>query len=392
MNRSTLLATIAICITTIITASILTYAGPLDPPAGPIDSTYRTLTEVEPRTPINSTTTPGDADSVFKIIKPGSYYLTGQLTGANGKIGLEIAASSVSIDLRGFSVVGVNGSLQGIRTTANGNDVTISNGIVRNWGGDGMNLITDDNFGAILTNMHFSGNGNAGCRVDLGAVLSSCTASNNGAEGFVSTGNAIFENCSATSNGEDGFVTYYGTVFRDCSARENTGNGYTINENCSVENCTAYTNGATGFDATFGLTITNSSSVANTAGGFDIGDGSIITHCTARDNGADGITITNATVAFGNNCSGNTAAGIRVFGNDSRIEGNNARENLRGIDVDSVGNIIIRNTASGNTTANYSIVSGNVCYVVNAATAGSIGGSSGGTPPGSTDPSVNFSY
>ena len=47
-------------------------AGPLDPPAGPVTSTYKTLNEVEPRTPINVVNTPGDADSLFKITAPGS--------------------------------------------------------------------------------------------------------------------------------------------------------------------------------------------------------------------------------------------------------------------------------------------------------------------------------
>ncbi|HZW06443.1 MAG TPA: hypothetical protein VFF65_04910, partial [Phycisphaerales bacterium] len=52
-------------------------AGPIDPPAGPVAPTGRTLAEVEPRTPIGPVTTPGDADAVFKITQPGSYYLAG---------------------------------------------------------------------------------------------------------------------------------------------------------------------------------------------------------------------------------------------------------------------------------------------------------------------------
>ena len=51
----------------------LALAGPLNPPAGPVTSTYKTLTEVEPRIAINLTNTPGDANSVFKITQRGSY-------------------------------------------------------------------------------------------------------------------------------------------------------------------------------------------------------------------------------------------------------------------------------------------------------------------------------
>jgi len=75
------------------------WAGPLDPPAGPVTSTYKTLTEVEPRTAINTTNTPGDADSLFKITQPGSYYLTGNITGVAAKHGIEIAVAATPVML-----------------------------------------------------------------------------------------------------------------------------------------------------------------------------------------------------------------------------------------------------------------------------------------------------
>ena len=42
-------------------AAILSRAGPLTPPGGTVASTYKTLSEVEPRTAISAATTPGDA-------------------------------------------------------------------------------------------------------------------------------------------------------------------------------------------------------------------------------------------------------------------------------------------------------------------------------------------
>lgn len=57
-------------------------AGPIVPPAGPVSSSYKTLTQIEPRTIINAANTPGDADSTFRIAQSGSYYLTGNVTGA----------------------------------------------------------------------------------------------------------------------------------------------------------------------------------------------------------------------------------------------------------------------------------------------------------------------
>src|SRR6185295_18246660 len=130
---------------TVLAASGILSAGPLNPPAGPVASTNKTLNEVEPRIAINATNTPGDATNLFKITQPGSYYLTGNITGVSGKngIGIAVAANgpSVTIDLMGFELVGVPGSLIGITTTVlNGRNVEIVNGTVRAWGNNGINI------------------------------------------------------------------------------------------------------------------------------------------------------------------------------------------------------------------------------------------------------------
>src|SRR5881392_43776 len=97
-----------------ILAAAVLHAGPLNPPAGPVASSYKTLTEVEPRTAISAANTPGDSDSLFKITQPGSYYLTGNIQGVSGKHGVEIAASGVTLDLNGFDLLGAPGSLDGV--------------------------------------------------------------------------------------------------------------------------------------------------------------------------------------------------------------------------------------------------------------------------------------
>src|SRR5215470_13825947 len=71
--------------------------GPLNPPAGPVASTYKTLSEVEPRVAINAANTPGDANSTYRIAQAGSYYLTGNLSGEAGKSCIEIDASNVTL-------------------------------------------------------------------------------------------------------------------------------------------------------------------------------------------------------------------------------------------------------------------------------------------------------
>ena len=90
-----------------------------------------TLSQVQPRTPVDATHTPGNSVAEFVIGSPGSYCLTTNIIGVSGKDGIDIDANNVTLDLNGFSVVGVSGSLSGINTAfAN---VVIRNGIVSQW-------------------------------------------------------------------------------------------------------------------------------------------------------------------------------------------------------------------------------------------------------------------
>lgn len=132
-------------------------AGPLDPPPGPITSTGKVLADIEPRTAINASNTPGDSTCVFKITRPGSYCFTGNILGAAGKSGILIAlgpsGGHVSIDMRGFTLQGVPESLDGITDRGPGwspnqtCDIgsTSGTGGIRDWGGIGLVLHSSAN-------------------------------------------------------------------------------------------------------------------------------------------------------------------------------------------------------------------------------------------------------
>ena len=143
----------------------MTQAGPLDPPPGPVTSTGR----FGPRTEINSTNTPGDSSSQFKITQPGSYYLGGNVTGVAGKNGISIDADDVTLDLNGFALLGVAGSLDGViaaefptlRT-----NLAIRNGTVADWGGNGIYI--DLGFNIQIDKMRVARNTGNGILLEAG--------------------------------------------------------------------------------------------------------------------------------------------------------------------------------------------------------------------------------
>jgi hypothetical protein len=171
-------------------------AGPLDPPAGPVTGTYKTLSDVEPRIAINAINTPGDADSTFKITQPGSYYLAGNIIGVSGKHGIEVVAGNVTIDLNGFAITGVAGAFDGVLVSGSTN-VAVLNGIVTNWR-NGLELQSTRN--ARVEGILASGNSADGIRLGTHAIARRCVVSNNGQNGLSSLPGTLIESCVAHDN------------------------------------------------------------------------------------------------------------------------------------------------------------------------------------------------
>jgi parallel beta-helix repeat protein len=329
--------------------------GPLTPPGAPAP-TMKTLDQIEPRTPINVTNTPGDDDSLFKITQPGSYYLTGNIVGVAGKGGIEIESDNVTIDLTGHSLLGVAGSVDGIfaDNIINFKNITVRNGIVSNWGQNALRLNVSS---SLVEWIHATDNSFIGISAGHRAIVRSCTALRNTASGINTGGDAQIESCICSENGS-GITTTYRSKVTGCSVTFNT-----------------------------------------TGNGIAVEGSSIVTACTVVANHLDGIQATAACLVTHNNCSGNgngagDGAGIRAIYGDNRIEGNNCVGADRGIDVNQAGNIIFKNTCSGNTT-NWSIAANNVFGpIIDRTAPGSalVNGNSAPDSSGSDHPNANFTY
>lgn len=103
--------------------------GALIPPGAPAP-TMKTLDQIEPRTLI--TNLPAT------ISTPGAYVVTRNLSLASGN-GISVTASDVTIDLNGFVLTGnPGGGGHGIHVAAGVENVMIKNGVLRNWGADGV--------------------------------------------------------------------------------------------------------------------------------------------------------------------------------------------------------------------------------------------------------------
>ena len=388
----------------LIAAAGLLTAGPINPPVGPIASTAKPLSEVEPRTAINAANTPGDATSLFRITQPGSYYLTGNITGVVGKQGIAIAASGVTLDLMGFDLAGVPamGALDGVSTTVSGlTNIAVLNGSVRNWGDAGVDLTTLPATNCRVEGVHASGNGGSGINAGIASTVSNCSAYSNTFNGiFASTGCTI-TNCSVyqtTGNG-NGITTGTGCTVSNCSAIQNTASGISTGTGCTVSNCSAAFNTGNGISTGLGCAVSNCSASSNILSGISAGSGGTVADCTDRFNAVDGILCNSNCTVRDNTCASNgngagTGAGIHVAGNDCRIEGNNCTGADRGIQVDFGSNIIIRNTCSNN-GLNWVIAIGNSFGPIVIAATNSVAIS--GTGPQlstltTTDPNANFSY
>ncbi len=348
MNARPIHVTLPICAAVLAAGAWLAYAGDLIPPAGPVAPTHKTLTEIEPRTAVNATNTPGDADSLFKISQAGSYYLMGNIQGIAAKRGIEIAASGVKVDLNGFDLFGVPGSLEGVGVTVIGTrNVAVVNGSVRNWGGDGVSLAAIGVTNCRIQDVLASGNAGAGISAGQGSTVTDCAAASNTGSGINANTGCTVADCSASFNGGTGISTSTAGAVSNCSAYHNTGNGFfaadgcklagcmannntatglSMGSGCTVSNCSAYQNGGSGIITNGGSTVSNVSVFGNGGYGISTSDGCSVSNCSAYNNAITGIVTVAGCTLGGCSAYDNISSGI-VVGTGCTVSNCSARQN-----------------------------------------------------------------
>ncbi len=307
--------------------------GPLDPP-GPVASTQSNII-FQPASCAN-----------FPIVlsAPGSYRLGSNITGCAAKDGIQITTSNVTLDLGGFSVIGVPGSRAGIKNVGANGQQSILNGRVQQWGDNGIDLTGSTT--AQIDHLVATNNAHDGVVIDQMSAIMNTTASNNLNVGIRALGiNNRITSCQADSN------TIYGIRL--------VGAGNVV-EDCAVGN-----NGAYGIVAANISRIVRNHVHNNAETGIIAGDTSTVEDNSVAWNGGHGIICgPNRCSVRGNSATANGAGGIIVSGGMGVIEGNHALANLSyGIEVGDTSpgypNVVLRNVAASNLPGNYLIWANN---------------------------------
>jgi hypothetical protein len=124
--------------------STLFAQGSLTPPGAP-GPTFKTLSQVEPRTAITNST-------AVTISQPGSYYLTTNITGSSGDA-VTITANNVTLDLAGFTISSTANPAAGtgILLGSSRQNITILNGFISGGVTNNSGTYSGSGFGSGIT-------------------------------------------------------------------------------------------------------------------------------------------------------------------------------------------------------------------------------------------------
>ena len=229
--------------------------GTLTPPGAPAP-TMKTLDQVEPKTPVDASHTPGDSANQFIISQPGSYYLTGNILGVSVKNGIGINAANVTLDLNGFSLIGAANSGIGINVSGLSANLTVRNGCVSGWTGTYSDGISCQASNTVFERLTISGN-NTGIDCAGNTIIENCTVSGNNGDGIY-------------LNGSDSLIRNNKCVGNNVSHFAGTPSIIVIGSNNRIEGNHVTATGAGGFGiaiSTFSTSYTNNIVIQNSVAG-----------------------------------------------------------------------------------------------------------------------------
>jgi hypothetical protein len=359
-------------------AAALVVAGPLNPPGGAVSSTYKTLSEVEPRIAINSTNTPGGAGETYLISQPGSYYLTGNITMTSGKHAVAVSSADVTIDLNGYTIAGVSGASYGVVGYSGVGRIVVRNGSFRAGPFQSIFIGADslvENVMAIQANTSVDAI-NVGDR----SVVRNCRVSTAGAavnvgnqcvvEGLTATGvvsgvnatskvDVVVRDCSMTCVGSGSGV--YGQSRLSVARCQFQGFvfGVVASDYAVVEDCRV-SGGAIGVYVGSNSTVRRVQVQTMTSQGVSVGDASVLEGVDARSCTANGITVSSDCVLTRCNASGGASSGFVGISRNTFVECISAKNTAGSGFVVSDSNIFETCRADENTGDGFNGRFGNV--------------------------------
>ncbi len=207
--------------------------------------------------------TPGDAPNFpVTISRAGSYVLTSSLVTQAGQA-IRVTAQDVKIDLNGFTVscnVGGGGCGLDDGIEADLQRVSVRNGTVQDFGGDGIDLNTH----SVVEDVIARTNGSVGIRVGNNSHVDGCSSSDNTQAGIVAGGSSVITENIASGNGTTG-ISATNSTFTGNVANGNTGTG--ITGNGTFRGNSASSNNI-GLSATGNSVAVNNQLVSNTSVGL----------------------------------------------------------------------------------------------------------------------------
>jgi parallel beta-helix repeat protein len=272
----------------------------------------------------------------------------------------------VTIDLNGFTIKGVAGSVAGV-SGAGKDRVKVFNGRIVGMS-TGINILpsTINHQAIVLEDIVISQSTNIGVNIGAGSLFNCQIVRSGNIGAFLSANTtSTVEGCTFYDNGSDGLNMYSGTV-RNSSASSNNGTGFSVTTGTVV--------GCTAADNFVGIII----------------EAGVVKDSTVQDNRDLGIRANGNALISNNSISNNTfidqSIGIQVQNTSgTRIEGNAITRMYVGVSLLTGNNYAVSNSFRGCTHA-FNVAANNRIGTLVTATAspmfiGNVGGGLGTTDP-----------